>query len=1218
MSSRPAKSPPPSDLNQVDASGSEAFIEDRLQKTRCQLRGVDLTVGLLILVAGVVAYLLIAVVVDQWLLPNGLGFYGRLLLLLVLVMCGFAYFFRVVLPLCIRRISSVYAAHTIEQSQPSFKNGLINFLLMRGIRQEVSPVVFHAMEQQAAKDLSNTKIETVVDRARVIRLGYVLIGLAVVFSLYLIISPKNPFSSAARILVPWADIAAPTRVAIRDVDPGNAIVFHGQKIAVSANVSGLADSDQVLLWYTTDDRQTVNERMPMTVPDGGYAHQCTLPPGSLGLQQDLSYFITAGDCRTKKYSVQVQTAPTILVDSIEYDYPSYTGIEDRKFARQGDIRAIEGTKVTIRTKANFPIDRAEIDLDCDGLRGLEMAVDDRVAVGHLSLRMGDDDPTKSEHESYQIRFVDDFGRVNPYPIRHRIEVILDRPPQIHMIDPPPESVELAQNGSLELKVEAEDPDFGLRRVALHAERAGRSLSIRPLLDSPGSEQPHQGSFQASYRFSPKEFGLAVGDKVAYYFEAKDNREPVAGRSETPRRWITVAAPTEQQTGQRTQEGSEQSAEQQDGREPSGQSAQKDQPSNSDLDQQQVDSQQDRNGEKQSERDQPNDGQRNGEQGDEPDLQKQSEKDEFEGEQKEPVDGDANPGDAFEKILEHQQQEQEKEQEQQDQDQRGDSQQSEGGKEGQQQSDRQSGQTQESQQHKEQDQRNEGQQEKDQRGEGEQETGQKDQGQQGEGSDSQQTGIGPGDDQKGEEAGSGQQGESQEGQGKSGQGQNVQTQSEQDQQGEVQRSEGQRGDGRSGSEASGKQANGRQDVRRTGQPGEGADGQRQEGEQQGDGRIEQRKEGQADSSGSELSSRDQTESGTKQPAEQKSQSRKGESEISDSSSDQFGDQAEADGKPSKQAGDGTEVRERPDDAKGMAVDSADGDKSPEKQPGDQSVGFGEKEEDQRRSSSDSQKDQESSGRIDRDRLDGTTDGEARKNASQSPEGTDRESPGRGRDESEPTQQGPRQKTSEPDGQAIPKNKIGELPEDEKGKGSDAEEDSLGQEGDGESRSGESQDMSSRRPKSRKPGAPTTGGGPKMASDILPPDKMDEPGGDAPNLEYAKKATTLALEHLKDQIAKEKPDLLRQLGWSKDEAIRFINRWEQMDKAASQSGLAGTVARKKLEDTLRGLGLRSKGTELRGGIEPDTIQRMRESRRFEPPPGWADQFRAYTKGVADKKK
>ena len=97
------------------------------------------------------------------------------------------------------------------------------------------------------------------------------------------------------------------------------------------------------------------------------------------------------------------------------------------------------------------------------------------------------------------------------------------------------------------------------------------------------------------------------------------------------------------------------------------------------------------------------------------------------------------------------------------------------------------------------------------------------------------------------------------------------------------------------------------------------------------------------------------------------------------------------------------------------------------------------------------------------------------------------------------------------------------------------------------------------------------------------------------------------------------LLERLGWSKDDARRFLERWEQMRESAGEKGTNSEVARKRFEDALRSLGLRPRGAELKhGSIEADKPQQQRDASRFAPPPDWAEQFREYTRGVAGEKR
>ena len=153
------------------------------------------------------------------------------------------------------------------------------------------------------------------------------------------------------------------------LEPGDATVYHGDTLRVSADVDGLAEDEEVTLYYSTVDGQVVDRALTMTRPKDGARHEAALPPEPGGVQQDVMYYLAAGDCKTVRFRVDAQIAPAIAVERVEYDYPAYTGLSNRQVENQGDVRGIEGTRVIVRATANRPIRRAEIDLDCDDRRG---------------------------------------------------------------------------------------------------------------------------------------------------------------------------------------------------------------------------------------------------------------------------------------------------------------------------------------------------------------------------------------------------------------------------------------------------------------------------------------------------------------------------------------------------------------------------------------------------------------------------------------------------------------------------------------------------------------------------------------------------------------------------------------------------------------------------------------------------------------------------------
>ena len=514
----------------------EEFIERQLRKSRSQVRSVDIAGHLMVLAAASLVYFLLAALVDHWLVTGGLGFWARLAFLVVyLAACGW-YLAVEVLPLVVRRINPVYAAHTIERSRPSLKNALVNFLLFRDDRAGVNPVVYEAIEAQAATNLAQVPIDSAVDRSKLVRLGYALVAIFFICALYALLSPKNLLRTVGRVAMPWADIDAPTSTVIDELAPGDTRAFRGQQLTVAARVQGLPSGRGVTLLYSTADGQIVDRAVAMNVPPDGYKHQCVLPAGEASLQQDLTYRIEAGDAVTRPYRVEVIAAPTITVRAIDYKYPDYTGLLATRIERQGDIKGIEGTQVTIEAVANSAIRSASVDFDCDGKPDLPMRVDGETARVTFTLALGGDRRT-AEHESYQLVFKNAEGQANPRPVRHQIEVTRDLPPEIELVSPKRDEVELPANASLEIEAVAADPDFALRTIKLSASSGKHVVVDKLLLD-----EAWRGQAVKKFRFEPRKLGLKSGDVVQYSAAAEDNKTPRPNRSETARRTIRIVSP----------------------------------------------------------------------------------------------------------------------------------------------------------------------------------------------------------------------------------------------------------------------------------------------------------------------------------------------------------------------------------------------------------------------------------------------------------------------------------------------------------------------------------------------------------------------------------------------------------------------------------------------------------------------------------------------------
>lgn len=569
MSSVTDNLPPP--IPPTPAPAEQSYVDDKIRRTRRALKVVDLVAGLITLTIGVLCYLLTMALLEHWIVPGGLSTTVRALLLLILLGGVIWYGWRYFWPLLSQQINPIYAAHTIEQGSPSLKNSLLNLLLLRDRRRQISRQVYQAIETQAAQRLAEVPIDTAVDRSAVLRLGYVLVAVLGACLLYRIVSPKDPVASAVRLLNPWSNIPVPSRVQIQDVQPGDTSAARGEQVIVTAEVLGKDEDEPVRLVYSQTDGQIVDQEIVMTGSEDSLRYKCRLPGriamGSGGIQNDLTYRIEAGDARSPDYKISVFSQPTLVVERVRYEYPIYTGYPPREEEFAGDISAVEGTVVTLYAVANQPIDNAHVDFEADGRHDLLMNSKDTSATVRFPLELKEDRRTP-KHQSYVLRYTTTEGRRNPAPPKYQIDVQRDLSPEIELLEPQAEVLNVGLNDEVVLKLEARDPDFALHNVAILGEVAGDKVLKKALLTG-----DHSGRFEGQLKIVPAELDLKEGAVLEYWGAAADNRRPEPNIMFTKHQKLRIIGPGQREPLPNGQQDEEQSGEGQQGESGQGEQGQ---------------------------------------------------------------------------------------------------------------------------------------------------------------------------------------------------------------------------------------------------------------------------------------------------------------------------------------------------------------------------------------------------------------------------------------------------------------------------------------------------------------------------------------------------------------------------------------------------------------------------------------------------------------------
>jgi hypothetical protein len=566
----------------MTANPLESTVETHIDSTSRLVRQVDLAFSLLIVVSLLLGGLFLAVIADHWILKEGLSIPLRLGIFAVLVAFAGLYVYWKIVPLFRYSVNPVYTADLIEKDVSTFKNSLINWILLRQEREEritdgLTPArslgderMYDGIVKTAAVNVQTVPARHAVDVRKLMIVGATFTILLLGFAIYGAFSPKNPLTSLARVLFPFSGIDRPQAAQFRNVTPGDAVVLQGETIIISAEVISQS-AEPVYLVFSTDDGQAVNQRIPMTLPEGKIAFEASFPPGKQGNERgfnsSVDYRIAQGESKSKQYRLDVQPAASVEVVSLQYDFPEYTGLPREIVEHGGDIRALEGTSVTVTVRSTLPLEKIDLVFDDNPINNVLMRIDDAQkteAKGAFVLK------TPFPHKTYSFRATDKNGNVSRRSGIYRIEVIPDRPPKVqwadtakHLLEP---EIHLPLNETLQCPIQAEDPDFALRYLRFKTESPGKRIPDVSLLDSPTTgPTKHRGLIKQTVDFSPEGRRLAVGDTAEIWVEAADTKLPTANVDSTRRIKIKVIDPKAEDNGEQEQDEDGEKQPQEDGK-----------------------------------------------------------------------------------------------------------------------------------------------------------------------------------------------------------------------------------------------------------------------------------------------------------------------------------------------------------------------------------------------------------------------------------------------------------------------------------------------------------------------------------------------------------------------------------------------------------------------------------------------------------------------------
>ena len=318
------------------------------------------------------------------------------------------------------------------------------------------------------------------------------------------------FSAAARrVAWPWSTpAAAPLLSESFTIKPGDILIRRGSDVAITATLEN-ATSKSVFVYLRENDSEW--RRAPMMIDEATDDYLYYLP----GVTNDISYYVGSGEGRSSQHRIEVFDLTGVEAINVDYNYPEYTGIEDKTEKNGGDIIAPEGTRVQVHIIFNGPIRKSALKFE-DGTT-VDLSHADNVATGRF---------TVAKDSTYVIDAFDQAGRHIEHPMEYLVRSIPDLPPEIS-VNMPGRDLRVMALEEVSIGVTARD-DFGMTRLALNYNVAGAFEQEVDFLNAGGNAAPR--SMDSKMVLYLEDLQVEPGDFISYFLTAEDNNE-AAGPSE---------------------------------------------------------------------------------------------------------------------------------------------------------------------------------------------------------------------------------------------------------------------------------------------------------------------------------------------------------------------------------------------------------------------------------------------------------------------------------------------------------------------------------------------------------------------------------------------------------------------------------------------------------------------------------------------------------------
>jgi hypothetical protein len=488
-------------------AGPPDEIVAKLQALVARVRRVVILRGVLAVLAVMLVCLLTAMAVDAIFTVNSL--WVRWLLPLVLLAAVGAAIYLFVIQALRREVSLTAVARMVEEHHPELQERISSaFELMahssedRGSRG--SAELIGALTRRATRDVKTVdprrEVTTQTARPYLIGAAVAAVVLAAVFLLW----PRHAWLLLRRVILPRAAQANVHAIALT-VDPEDCVVPLGEPLTITATTSGVEFESAELERIDATEHVT---NLAMSV-DGSTA-SLTIP----AVMDDFRFRIRADNAITRHFEVATADRPEIDRLELVYDYPNYTKRKtDTVRDAKPHIKAIAGTKVSIRALTNKPVAVARLELGDEAVSGQSSAEGEPFAY-RWSVTL---DPGMDETAALVLTDEHEFENE---PAALEMVAVADERPTVKIAQPEEKELQLRPDDTLPLAYSATD-DFGIATATLLVSLDG-GAEAEVECAKPRPSPNRLGHYSGEYEFDLSSLDLEDVSRAAVRFRVTDN------------------------------------------------------------------------------------------------------------------------------------------------------------------------------------------------------------------------------------------------------------------------------------------------------------------------------------------------------------------------------------------------------------------------------------------------------------------------------------------------------------------------------------------------------------------------------------------------------------------------------------------------------------------------------------------------------------------------